>query len=93
MLILTFLFYYYREDRETEHLIKLDNLEMRDPPNTRMISHFQKMIGITRNRIVVAKNRSHQLRKKYEEGMNLKESKKCRKKNKKDDYTDELLKV
>ena len=65
---------------------------MRDPPNKRMISHFQKMIDVTRNRIVVAKNRSHQLRKKYENGMILKESKKCKKK-KEDDYNDELLKV
>ena len=67
---------------------------MRDHPNKRMISHFKKMIGVTRGRIEVAKKRYNQLRKQYEEGMMSKMSNKSMKsKKKKNDYNDRLLKV
>ena len=54
-----------REDRETELLLKLDNFEMRDPPNRKMVSHFNKMIGITQKRMVVAKDRCNELKVEY----------------------------
>ena len=67
---------------------------MRDHPNKRMISHFKKMIGVTRGRIEVAKKRCNQLRKQYDEGMNAKMSKKpVKSKKRKDDYNDRLLEV
>ena len=71
-----------REDRETELLLKLDDFEMRDHPNGRMISHFEKMIGITKNRAVVAKGRYNDLKKEYKE---LKSSGKKRNKVSKND--------
>ena len=38
---------------------------MRDPPNRKMVSHFNKMIGITKKRMVVAKNRCNELKVEY----------------------------
>jgi hypothetical protein len=52
-----------REDRETELLLKLEEYELRDHPNARMISHFKKMIGVTRKRAKLAKNRYDLLKK------------------------------
>ena len=56
-----------REDRETELLLKLDDFEMRDHPTGGMISHFKKMIDITKNRAVVAKSRYNDLKNEYNE--------------------------
>ena len=77
-----------REDRETELLLKLDDFEMRDHPNGRMISHFKKMIGITKNRAVVAKSRYDDLKKEYNE---LKSSGKKRNKVLKNDSSSSTM--
>ena len=45
--------------------MKLDEFEMRDNPNERMIAHFKKMIGVTKKRIGVAKGRYNGLMKEY----------------------------
>ena len=45
--------------------MKLDEFEMRDYPNERMINHFKKMIGVTKKRIGVAKGRYDGLMKEY----------------------------
>ena len=45
--------------------MKLDEFEMRDYPNERMINHFKKMIGVTQKRIGVAKGRYDGLMKEY----------------------------
>ena len=68
-----------REDREIELLLKLDDFEMRDHPNKRMISHFNKSIGVTRSRIVVVKKRLNELTIEYE-GVKAGECKKKKKK-------------
>ena len=54
-----------REDRETELLLKLDNFELRDHPNRRIVSHIKKLIGITKKRIMVAKSRCNELKGEY----------------------------
>ena len=70
-----------REDREIELLLKLDDFEMRDHPNKRMISHFNKSIGVTRSRIVVVKKRLNELTIEYE-GIKAGECTKNKKKKK-----------
>ena len=50
-----------REDRETELLCKLEDYEMRDNPNERMISHLNKMIALTKVRVDGAKVRCSDL--------------------------------
>ena len=70
-----------REDREIELLLKLDDFEMRDHPNKRMISHFNKSIGVTRSRIVVVKKRLNELTIEYE-GIKARECTKNKKKKK-----------
>ena len=71
-----------REDREIELLLKLDNFDMRDHPNKRMISHFKKSIAVTRSRIVMGKKRLNELTIEYE-GVKAGECKKMNKKKKK----------
>ena len=54
---------------------------MRDHPNKRMISHFNKSIGVTRSRIVVVKKRLNELTIEYE-GIKAGECTKNKKKKK-----------
>jgi hypothetical protein len=66
------LFILYREDRETELILKLHDFEMRDDPNQRIISHFKKGIETTRKRIDIAKARYKALVKEYDALVSMK---------------------
>ena len=65
-MIITNIFYllywfYNREDRETELLLKLDDYECRERSNGRMIDHLNKTISKNKERIRTAKKRYKEL--------------------------------
>ena len=68
--------------------MKLDDFEMRDHPNNRMISHLNKMIKTNKKRIGVTKTRYNDLKKEYDD-LKLKNKINDKAKNKNDDVYDD----